>query len=310
MDKQTVADVLMIRPVCFAGNPQTAESNHFQQSDAGSSTASIQELALAEFDGLVGALTHAGVRVHVFVDTPKPHTPDSIFPNNWVSFHADGSVVLYPMMAPNRREERRLDLIEALDLQHGFRVERTVDLTHREAESKFLEGTGSLVLDRRNRIAYACLSLRTDMDVLGEFAQRLDYEIVAFEAVDGSGVPIYHTNVLMSLGDKFAAVCSESIEAGRRAPVLGALRSGGRAVVELTFAQMHQFAGNMLELRTRSGGSIVAMSAAAHASLTPGQIAVLESEAGPIVASPIPVIERIGGGSVRCMLAEVALPRR
>jgi hypothetical protein len=309
-EAQIATDVLMIRPVRFAGNPQTAESNRFQQLTGAADPASIQTLALAEFDGLANALTQAGVRVHVFADIPEPHTPDSIFPNNWVSFHADGTVVLYPMLAPNRRLERRMDIIESLDVRHGFHVSRVVDLTHREEEGKFLEGTGSLVLDRRNRIAYACLSARTDMDVLGEFAQRLDYEIAAFEAFDASGAAIYHTNVLMSVGERFAAVCVESIEAGRRAAIVETLRAGGRTVIELTYAQMHQFAGNMLELRTQSGGSLLAMSEAARASLTAGQVISLEAAAGPIVSRPIPVIEQLGGGSVRCMLAEVGLPRR
>ena len=300
----------MIRPVRFASNPQTAESNRFQQLAGTANAESVQAMALAEFDGLANALMQAGVRVHVFSDTPDPHTPDSIFPNNWVSFHADGTVVLYPMLAPNRRLERRMDIIESLNAQAGFHVSRTVDLTHREDEGKFLEGTGSLVLDRRNRIAYACLSPRTDMDVLGEFAQRLDYEIAAFEAFDARGAAIYHTNVLMSVGARFAAVCVESIEASRRAAVVDTLRAGGRTVIELSYEQMHQFAGNMLELQTRSGSSLVAMSAAARASLTQEQVTSLEAAAGPILSSPIPVIEQLGGGSVRCMLAEVGLPKR
>ncbi|HEY4369167.1 MAG TPA: arginine deiminase-related protein [Steroidobacteraceae bacterium] len=309
-ESQTTADVLMIRPVRFAGNLQTAESNRFQQLVGAPDSQAIQAQALAEFDGLADALTQAGVRVHVFADTPEPHTPDSIFPNNWVSLHADGTVVMYPMLAPNRRLERRLDIIEALNVRQNFHITRTVDLTHREAEGKFLEGTGSLVLDRRNRIAYACLSPRTDMDVLGEFAQLLDYEIVAFEAFDAGGAAIYHTNVLMSVGEHFAAVCRECIEVDRRAPVIDMLRSSGRTVIELSYAQMHQFAGNMLELQSQSGSSLIAMSAAARASLTPEQTAALERAAGPIVSSPIPIIEQFGGGSVRCMLAEVGLPRK
>lgn len=300
----------MIRPVRFAGNAQTAQSNRFQQLGGLSAPSSIQGLADAEFTGLVGVLRHAGVDVHVFDDTPEPHTPDSIFPNNWVSFHADGTAVLYPMLAQNRRLERRLDIIAALNAQHGFHVTQTVDLTHREAEEKFLEGTGSLVLDRVNRIAYACLSPRTDMDVLGEFAQRLDYEIAAFEAFDAGGAAIYHTNVLMSVGTRFAAFCSSCIEPGRRDTVISILRSNGHAIIDLSFEQMHAFAGNMLELRTRSGATVLAMSEAARSSLSVEQKTQLEAAAGPIVSSPIPTIERLGGGSVRCMLAEVHLPRK
>lgn len=300
----------MIRPVRFRGNQQTAQSNRFQQAASPFSSQRLQELALSQFNGLVAALVHAGVEVLLYEDTPEPHTPDSIFPNNWVSFHADGTLVLYPMMAPNRRLERRSDLIDDLHANHGFQIARTLDLTHREAESKFLEGTGSLVLDRINRVAYACLSPRTDLDVLGEFAQRLDYEIIAFDAADAGGVPIYHTNVLMSVGTRFAAICSESIEPGRRDAVLATLRASGRAIVELSHAQMNSFAGNMLELRTRSGGFVVAMSQAARLSLSQEQREQLEAAAGSIVSSPIPIIEEQGGGSVRCMLAEVHLPRR
>jgi len=300
----------MIRPVRFAGNEQTAQSNSFQQLDDSADSSSVQSRALAEFTGLVDELRRAGVQVHLFDDTAEPHTPDSIFPNNWVSFHADGSVVLYPMLAQNRRLERRPGIVADLNSQHGFQVTRTVDLTHREAEDKFLEGTGSLVLDRINRIAYACLSPRTDMDVLGEFAQRLDYEIAAFEALDAGGAAIYHTNVLMSVGTRFAAICSECIEPGRRDTVTGMLRSSGRTLIDLSYAQMNSFAGNMLELRTRSGGTVVAMSAAALASLSAEQKDRLEAAAGAIVSSPIATIERLGGGSVRCMLAEVHLPRK
>ena len=308
-EAQTATDVLMIRPVRFAGNEQTAGSNRFQQLDQSARADAVQTAALAEFDALANALQQAGVTVHVFEDTPEPHTPDAIFPNNWVSFHADGTVVLYPMLAPNRRLERRLDIVEALDLQRGFHVARTIDLTHREAEEKFLEGTGSLVLDRAHRIAYACLSPRTDMDVLGEFAQRLEYDIVAFEAFDAGGAPIYHTNVLMSVGTRFAAICSDCIESSRRHAVVTMLRNSGRTVIDLSLQQLQTFAGNMLELRSQSGDSVIAMSDAARASLDESQLSRLESS-GRIVSTAIPTIERLGGGSVRCMIAEIHLSRR
>jgi hypothetical protein len=269
----------------------------------------VQRTAASEFDGLVSALRLAGVAVHLFDDTPEPHTPDAIFPNNWVSFHGDGTVVLYPMLAENRRAERRMDVIASLSAMHGFHVARMVDLTHRESDQQFLEGTGSLVLDRINRIAYACLSPRTDMDVLGEFAQRLDYEVAAFEAVDAAGTPIYHTNVLMSVGTRFAAICIECIEPSRRAAILRMLADSGREVIELSYQQMAAFAGNMLELRTPSG-YIVAMSQAARSSLSDQQARMIEAAAGPIVSAAIPTIERCGGGSVRCMLAEIHLPKK
>jgi len=305
---QSACDVLMIRPVRFAGNEQTAASNRFQHLGT-SNDSTAQTQALPEFDALATALIRTGVNVHVFDDSPEPHTPDSIFPNNWVSFHADGTVVLYPMMAPNRRLERRLDVIESLDMRDGFRISRTIDLTYREAENKFLEGTGSLVLDRKQRVAYACLSPRTDMDVLGEFAQRLDYEIVAFEAFDVNEAPIYHTNVLMSVGDDFAAVCVDCIEPTRREAVTGILNASGRSVIELTLEQMQGFAGNMLQLRSQKGEPLVAMSQAALQVLTSDQVAKLEQH-GSIIAVPIPTIERLGGGSVRCMIAEIHLPKK
>jgi hypothetical protein len=226
-----------------------------------------------------------------------------------VSFHADGSVVLYPMMAENRRLERRLDVLEALSARHGFRAARVIDLTHHEGTGRFLEGTGSLVLDRVHRVAYACVSPRTDLDVLGDFAQQLDYEVVAFEAFDAGAAPIYHTNVLMSVGERFAAVCSVCIREDERAAVLDTLRSTDHAILDLSMEQMAGFAGNMLELRSRSG-SVVAMSSRALETLTAPQRELLESHAGSIVAVPIPTIETLGGGSVRCMLAEIHLPRK
>jgi hypothetical protein len=306
---QSAADVVMIRPARFGSNPETLESNRFQSPGTDRASADVQRAALAEFDSLVNALQSAGIGVHVFDDTIAPVKPDAVFPNNWFSTHADGTVVLYPMLAPNRRLERRLDVIEALHTRSHFHVHATIDLTHREAESKYLEGTGSLVLDRLHRVAYACLSARTDLDVLGEFGQRLDYDIVAFDAVDSNGAPIYHTNVLMSVGTRFAAVCTAAIEAGRRAAVVTLLESTGRALVDLTFDQMHSFAGNMLELQAPNGERVIAMSETAARSLTPQQRAILEAGAR-IVSVPIPTIETLGGGSVRCMIAEIHLPRR
>jgi len=309
-DRQLAPHILMIRPVAFAGNPQTQASNSFQDPDSGAIDASNQAAALREFEALAEALTTAGVDVHVFDDTLDPHTPDSIFPNNWVSFHGDGSIVLYPMMAENRRLERRLDVLETLSAKHGFRTSRVIDLTGHEQSGQYLEGTGSLVLDRVHRVAYACVSPRTDLDVLGDFAQRLDYDIVAFEAHDANGAAIYHTNVLMSVGERFAAVCTNAIREDERAAVLDTLRKSGRAIVELTLEQMASFAGNMLELGSSRTGSVIAMSERAWEALTPAQRQTLESNTGAIVATAIPTIERLGGGSVRCMLAEVHLPKK
>jgi len=307
---QSAADVLMIRPVRFGANPETLASNSFQSQQPTLAGSAAQRAAAAEFDGLVAALREAGVTVHVIDDTPEPHTPDALFPNNWVSFHADGSVVLYPMLAPNRRAERRNDVLEALSAAHGFRIRRVLDLTAHEARDKFLEGTGSLVLDRVHRIAYACVSPRTDLDVLGDFAQQLDYDVVAFEAVDAAGAAIYHTNVLMCIGTQFAAVCSACIREDERAAVIDALRTTGHAIVDLSMEQLASFAGNMLELRPARAGVVVAMSTRARDSLSPQQRSLIEQHAGPIVAAPIPTIETLGGGSVRCMLAEVHLPKK
>ncbi len=309
-DAQSACDVMMVRPVCFAGNPQTLESNRFQIRDAAIQAPAAQAAAIVEFDGLASALRVAGVKIHVFDDTLEPHTPDSIFPNNWVSFHCDGTVVLYPMLAENRRLERREDLLEALSAAHGFRVSRVLDLTHHESGGKFLEGTGSLVLDRVHRIAYACVSQRTDLDVLGDFAQQLDYEVVAFEAEDAGGAAIYHTNVLMCVGSRFAAICSQCIRQDERAAVLDALRSTGHAILDLSLEQLANFAGNMLELSTARGELVVAMSTRARDALPAAQRALIEEHAGAIIAAPIPTIEMLGGGSVRCMLAEIHLPRK
>ena len=306
---QGASDVVMVRPVNFAGNPQTLASNRFQGEAPNVGAGEVQAAAAREFDGLVEVLTTAGVSVHAFADTPEPHTPDSIFPNNWVSFHADGSVVLYPMLAANRRQERRRELLERLSIEHGFRITRILDLTAHERDGKFLEGTGSLVLDRVNRIAYACISPRTDVDVLGDFAQQLDYEVVAFEALDAGGVPIYHTNVLMCIGTNFAAICLDCIREAERAAVVGTLRTMGHEIVDLSFEQLSEFAGNMLELRSVRGEPLIAMSQRALDSLSPQQRATL-GRSGKLIAAAIPTIETLGGGSVRCMLAEVHLPKK
>ena len=298
----------MIRPARFQENPLTAASNRFQgKTDAAPDEQ--QALAEQEFGGLVHALQGAGVDVFAFDDTREPHTPDSVFPNNWVSFHADGRVVLYPMEAVNRRTERRPDIIEALATEHGFRVSEVIDLSAHENDGQFLEGTGSMVLDRVNRIAYACPSTRTHLDALGDFAQRMDYDVVAFEAVDRGGVPIYHTNVVMNVGEELAVICDEAISRPeQRDAVLSRLTETGHEIISLDYHQLVAFAGNMLELRTRSGERVVAMSRQALNSLRPDQRLKLEANGG-IISAPIDNIEASAGGSVRCMLAEIHLPR-
>ena len=307
-ESQLASRVLMIRPARFQSNPQTADSNAFQ-TEPDATPAEQQRAALAEFEGLVAALRDAGIEVIVFDDTNEPHTPDSVFPNNWVSFHADGTVVLYPMEAENRRGERRIDIIDRFAAEMGFQVREVVDLSHHEADGHFLEGTGSMVLDRVNRIAYACLSSRTHLDVLGDFAQRMDYDVVAFEAVDRDGIPIYHTNVLMNIGEELAVICDAAITRDdQRAAVLERLASTGHQVIRLDFDQLEAFAGNMLELRAADGMPVVAMSQRAWDSLSNEQRERFEAN-GRVVTAPIDDIEDSAGGSVRCMLAEIHLPR-
>jgi hypothetical protein len=307
-ESQLASSVLMIRPTRFQSNPQTADSNAFQ-TEPDASPAEQQRAALPEFEGLVSALRGAGVDVVVFDDTPEPHTPDSVFPNNWVSFHADGTVVIYPMEAENRRGERRLDIIDRLGTELGFQVREVVDLSHHEANGHFLEGTGSMVLDRVNRVAYACLSSRTHLDVLGDFAQRMDYDVVAFEAVDRDGVPIYHTNVLMNVGERLAVICDGAISRDeQRKAVLERLEATGHEIISLSFDQLLAFAGNMLELRAADGVPVIAMSRRAWNSLSEEQRAVCEAN-GRIVTAAIDDIEDSAGGSVRCMLAEIHLPK-
>jgi hypothetical protein len=302
-ESQLTDTVLMVRPVRFQTNPQTADSNAFQgQSDL--PPVEQQDEALVEFEGLVAALRANGIKVVVVEDTAEPHTPDSVFPNNWISFHADGRVVLYPMEAENRRRERRLDVLDALN----YPASEIVDLSSHEQSGHFLEGTGSLVLDRVNRVAYACLSSRTHLDPLGDFAQRMGYEVVAFDAVDRDGVPVYHTNVLMSVGEKLAVVCDVAIPRDeQRAAVLGRLEASGHEVLTIDQTQLEAFAGNMLELRTADGERAIAVSRRALASLEDAQRQRLKQN-GRIIVADIDTIEDSAGGSVRCMLAEVHWP--
>jgi hypothetical protein len=308
-EPQSAGSVLMVRPARFACNPQTAASNAFQHSPTPLAGNDLQAAALREFDGLSAALERAGVEVLIAADSDAPPKPDAIFPNNWVSFHRDGTVALYPMLAPNRRSERREEVLEQVVREGRFHVSRTVDLTHREAEGKFLEGTGSLVLDRAHRVAYASLSPRTDLDVLGEFAQLLDYELVTFEAWDATAQPVYHTNVVMAIGTRFAVVCGEAIaQPPHRDAVFNRLRASGHDIVDISRRQMQEFAANLLELAP-AGGHIVALSTTAWRSLGSAQRRILESHA-EVLPAAIPTIERIGGGGVRCMLAELHLPKR
>jgi hypothetical protein len=307
---QTTSNILMIRPVAFNYNPQTAENNYYQTASDASKASEIQRKALHEFDSFVSKLRESGVDVIVVNDTPVPLTPDSIFPNNWVSFHEDGTVMLYPMYAPNRRQERRSDVLEILR-HEGFRISRTEDLTEYEEQGSYLEGTGSLVLDRDNRIAYACLSQRTHPDLVEHWAALAGYKAVTFDAlqeVNGELLPIYHTNVMMSVGTRLAIICADSIkDPGQREEVLQTLSKSGKHILTITEAQKHHFAGNMLEVCDKGGSAIMVMSSQAFKSLDIEQVAKIESFAR-ILHADIRTIETYGGGSARCMMAEVFLP--
>lgn len=296
--------LLMIRPVSFGFNKQTAGSNAFQNKDTGDQQ--VQHKALQEFDNFVDVLKSNGINVIVINDTAEPHTPDSIFPNNWVSFHASGDVFLYPMQAENRRLERREDIIR--QLKNSFKVRHVIDLSRFEQQNKFLEGTGSMVLDSENKLAYACLSPRTDEDVLDTFCKQAGYSPVIFHAFDQNGQAIYHTNVMMCVAERFVVICQDSIsDAKEREAVVAAFFQTQKNIFDISFEQMNHFAGNMLEVFTADGESLLVMSASAYHSLLPQQVSMFK-QFSRIVYADIPTIERIGGGSVRCMMAEVGLP--
>jgi len=311
---QQCADaVLMIEPLAFGYNPDTARTNTFQRPEqdrgAPADPAAAAAQALAEFARLRQALESEGVEVCAVRDTADPVKPDAVFPNNWLSFHEDGTLVLYPMESVTRRPERRQDVIDAVIARLNFKVSHLLDLTHFEGEGMFLEGTGSLVLDRAGRVAYACASPRTHPALVAEWARELRYEPLVFQAADRAGVPLYHTNVLMCIGERVAVVGTEAIAAGDRERVLGRLRASGRETLEIGQPEIAQFAGNMLELGTwdeaLGDSRVLVMSEAARRSLSAGQYAQLSGCTDAVLAVPIPTIERLGGGSVRCMLAEV-----
>ena len=301
----------MVQPASFGYNPETAATNKFQKQPV---AAAGGEAALArrEFDGLAGALIGDGVRVCVVEDTAEPPKADAVFPNNWVSFHEDGTVVLYPMQAKSRRRERRREILDEVTDRLGFKVSRVIDLTSHETQGRFLEGTGSMVLDRIERSAYACISPRTHPGIVEEWAQELGYEPIVFSAVDRAGAPLYHTNVLMCVGEKGAIVGTEAIVTADRGKVIERLRASGREIIEVGHAEIERFAGNMLELGTWDEAlgdyRVLVMSETARHALSAEAFARLSACTDEVLAVPIPTIERLGGGSVRCMLAEVFLP--
>jgi len=306
---QSTSRIMMIRPVQFGFNSETAASNEFQQTGFANETADFaQEKAKEEFDLMISQMEKVGLDLHIFDDNDDHYRPDAVFSNNWVSFHQSGKVVLYPMMAENRRVERRIDIIEALE--KDFKVEEIIDLTYFEKEGKFLEGTGSMVLDRRYKIAYACLSPRTHPEVLYAFAEALGYETVTFSASDENDKPIYHTNVLMCVGDIFAVVCLQAIkDPDERQLVRATLEDSNKYIIEITLEQMHHFAGNMLMVRNSKQDKFLIMSTQAYDSLTKKQREILTDFAG-IFHTDLSVIEGNGGGSARCMMTEIHLPVR
>lgn len=296
--------LLMIRPVAFGLNLQTAGSNAFQNKKA--SQNNVQQKALKEFDDFVAKLQAANIDVTVIEDTLEPHTPDSIFPNNWVSFHADGSVFLYPMQAENRRLERRDDILDQLSKR--FNITQINDLSSFENQNQYLEGTGSMVLDRENKLVYACLSSRTHPQVLEIFCTESGYTAITFNAVDGQNLPIYHTNVLMCVADKFVVICLDTIiSESEKSKILRSFKTTNKEVIPISLTQMNNFAGNMLEVKNQEGKNYLILSAAAFNSLNDVQKVKLKSYA-EILYADLQTIESNGGGSARCMLAEICLP--
>lgn len=309
--KQTTNSILMIRPVAFRMNEQTAVNNYYQKVLDGLLPETVNAKAQQEFDAFVEKLRAVGVNVTVVEDTKSPDTPDSIFPNNWISFHENGDVALYPMFAENRREERREDILDLLE-EDGFRIDNIVDYTSAEEDAIFLEGTGSLLLDRANGKAYCALSPRADEELFIEFCEDFDYAPVIFEAfqtVNGERKLIYHTNVMMCLGETFAVICSDCIDDKKeRKMVLDNLKADGKEIVLITEDQVNNFAGNMLEVRGKDDKRYLIMSTAAYKSLKPAQIEKLEYHC-EIISSSLDTIEACGGGSARCMMAEIFLPK-
>ena len=308
--KQITDSILMIRPVAFRMNEETAVNNYFQKNIDGN-VDEITQKAQQEFDDFAAKLRKVGVNVVVVDDVAENNTPDSIFPNNWVSFHETGDIALYPMFAENRRRERREDILQRLE-EEGFEIKNVIDYTAAEEEEIFLEGTGSLLLDRANEKAYCALSERADEDLLIEFCEDFEYMPVIFEAnqtVNGERKAIYHTNVMMCLAEEFTVICLDTIDDKKqRKAVINSLKEDGKEIITITEEQMHEFAGNMLQVQGAFNKKYLVMSERAHQSLTADQVAKIEKHC-EILSSSLQTIETLGGGSARCMLAEVFLPK-
>ena len=312
MSKGLASSVLMIRPVAFRYNEQTASNNYYQKFLDQLSKDEVQERARDEFDGLVEVLRSKGIEVVVIEDTLEQDTPDSIFPNNWISFHDDGRVGWYPMYAENRRLERRVEILKILQEQYDFQVRKMVDFSHYESDGRFLEGTGSMLLDRVNKIAYAAQSKRTDVRVLEDFCQSFGFKsltFTSFQTVGTERLPIYHTNVMLSIGDSFAVLCADTIDNPvEKKSLIACLEDSGKEVIFISEAQKHQFAGNVMPVVNKLGKKYLVMSRTAHQSLAAEQIEQIEKHC-QILSAPLDTIEACGGGSARCMMAELFLPK-
>ena len=305
---QTTDTVLMIEPAAFGFNAETAQNNYFQ---VNSENAETQNRALQEFNNFVEKLRSKGINVITVKDTLEPHTPDSIFPNNWISMHQDGTVVLYPMCAVNRRWERRNDILEIL--KRNFSVKEIIDFSAPENDGKFLEGTGSMIFDHDNKLAYGSVSLRLDEQLFREFCEKFGFEPVVFhsyQTANNERLPIYHTNVMMCVADQFVVICLDCIDdETERVNVVNAIVNSGKEIIEISESQMQQFAGNMLQVQNYEGKKFLVMSLSAYQSLTPEQISNIEKYS-EIIYSDLETIETNGGGSARCMLAEVFLEKK
>ena len=302
---QSTKNILLIRPSNFTYNSETAASNNFQNKIETENNDTIKSKVLIEFELFAEKLKSKGVNAFIFDDTIYPPKPDAIFPNNWVTFHQDGTVILYPMCAPNRRHERRQDIIDTL--KKDFIIKEVIDLSKFEKENRFLEGTGSIIFDHKNKIAYACLSPRTDKELFIEVCNIIKYKPVYFTACDQAGIEIYHTNVMMCIAEKFAVICLDSIvDEQEKKFVSNSLINTGYQIIDITFDQMSNFAGNMLAIKTNDNKSILALSQSSFHCLTANQKEEIKKYA-ELVPLAIKTIETIGGGSARCMIAEIFL---
>ncbi|MBK7812126.1 MAG: amidinotransferase [Saprospiraceae bacterium] len=299
--RQLSSRVIMVRPAHFGFNPETALNNKFQTNVSEISATDVNQKAIAEFDNMVALLQKNGIEVYIHNDDPLIVKPDAIFPNNWITMHEDGKLITYPMFAPLRQRERSEELIQKISSK--FLVNEQIHFEQYENEDKFLEGTGSMIFDRTNQLVYACISERTNLDLLKKLAYKLEYEVIDFDSRDQNGFPIYHTNVMMALGQDFVVICLESVNIEDQKKLIDAFNKTNKEIVNITFKQMNAFAGNMLQLISIEGQAILVMSNSAYQSLNSTQLKQLESKTKLLVVE-IPTIEKIGGGSARCMIAE------